>query len=885
MSPGPVHAKEPHSERTTPARAGRIRSTSIPNWETRVQSTACLNVPLNTSAALKRGLRLASAVVCVLLALPFTTTCATAEDNASQLVKQFFGKYCLECHDSRVQKGDREFETFTLPLKSQADLVAAKDIIDQITLKEMPPKKAAQPTDEERLAATRALREGSEAARGQLSSSGSTTVLRRLSSREYENTLAVLFGRRVDTLGLSADFPKEKTSHHLDTIGQALVTSGFLVDQYFQAANRLVETRLGSPLPEPMSWHFNGHFRQYEELEGPHKAAFNFRYLNLYEQPNTDTRQGGYGHIEDFLKGVPASGMYDIEVEAQALHRDTHYDPAIFGIDLSEPFILGVVPGDVTKGHIHYPQAIEPLLASCTVPDDKPSWLTFRVWLEAGQTPRFIFPNGPYESRASVITINKRYKDEFQGRTEKSDVSRTLLLNEGKLPHIRISEIKVHGPIPEPGGRAEEIAVFGKDGFQQERALEQLEAFAEKAFRRPLTHSDKQPIRAFYNKRLTSKASPRQAALDAVKLILCSPAFLYLSEFTEEALHSLSAPDLAARLSYLLWATPPDDALLASVKAGTLTQPAELKKHALRMMADPRISGFVQGFLDGWLNLRDLGSMPPPRETNRAYYAEDLPTSMKTEARLFFNDLITCDGPATRLLDADYTFADKKLAKLYDLPEKDSLRLADGFQKVTLSGNPKRGGLLGMAAVLTVSANGVETSPVTRGVWVSENILGITPPKPPDVVPAIEPDVAGATTIRERLAKHRADVSCAECHRKIDPLGFSLETFDPIGRWRTNYPKPKNSKNPASPVDASGEFPSGETYKDFAEFKKIVRETRQDFFVRHLIRQFLSYATGRLMEPSDDFVIDQIHRSLKARDFGLQTLILECLASEIFRSR
>ena len=148
---------------------------------------------------------------------------------------------------------------------------------------------------------------------------------------------------------------------------------------------------------------------------------------------------------------------------------------------------------------------------------------------------------------------------------------------------------------------------------------------------------------------------------------------------------------------------------------------------------------------------------------------------------------------------------DKKLAKLYELPEKDKLRLADGFQKVSLKGNNHRGGLLGMAAVLTVSANGVETSPVTRGVWVSENILGIPPPPPPDVVPAIDPDVSGATTIRDRLAKHRADAACAECHRKIDPLGFSLETFDPVGRWRSTYPKPKNSKTPA-PIAGGGRF-------------------------------------------------------------------------------
>ncbi len=819
-----------------------------------------------------------------LIAIAFTGI-AFGEEASQKVVQDFLGKYCIDCHDAETQKGDREFESFALPLKSVTDLISAKEIIDQITLKEMPPKKADQPEDNERLEVLRVLREGSLAARGKFTSTGGRTVMRRLSSREYENTLATLFGRRIDTLGLTADFPKEKTSQHIDTIGQSLVTSSFLIDQYFQSANRLVEMRLGKPPMEPQSWTFNKNFRQYEELQGPHKKAFDYRYLNIYEQPNTDTRQGSYGHIEDFRKGVPVSGLYDLEIEAQAMHRDTHYDPAIFGIDFSEPFILGVVPGDITKGHIHYPQPIEPLLASTTLPDDKPARIKFRVWLEAGQTPRFIFPNGPYESRASVITVNKRYKDDFQGRTEKSDVDRTLLLTEGKLPHLRISEIKIDGPVPEENGSTEEIAVFGKDGFQAGRALEQLDSFAEKAYRRPLTETDRKPIRALYEKRLTESATPRQAALDSLKLILCSPSFLYLSEVTGEAQKSLAPYDLATRLSYALWAAPPDDELLASAKSGTLTQDAELKKQLNRMIADERIGGFINGFLDSWLNLRDLGGMPPPRETNRSYYAEDLPSSMKSEVRLFFRDLLASGGPVDRFLDSDYTFVDKKLAKLYELPEQQTLRLADGFRKVSLNGSTQRGGLMGMAGVLTVSANGVETSPVTRGVWVSENILGIHPPPPPDEVPAIEPDVSGATTVRERLAKHSTDKTCAECHRKIDPLGFSLEAFDPVGRWRETYPQPKKGKTPAPKVDSTGEFISGETYQDFAGFKKIIVETREDLFTRNLIRQFLAYTTGRHMEPTDGFILDDIQTAVNKDKRSLRTLVVECLASEIFRSR
>ena len=806
-----------------------------------------------------------------------------AADASAKSVEQFLSRYCLECHDADVHKGDRSFHEFKLPLKTLPDVIEARDIIDELTLREMPPKKADQPGDEERLAVIRALRDGTAQAQASLQSTGSRTVLRRLSNREYENTLETLFGRRVDTLGLTADFPKEKTARHLDTIGQSLVTSGFLVDQYFLSANRLVETRLGKPATAPQTWRFNQNFVQYEELTGSHKSAFNFRYLNLYEQPNTDTRQGGYGHIEDFRQGVPVSGLYDLEVEAAAMHRDTHYDPAIFGIDFSEPFILGVVPGDITKGHIHYPQAIEPLLASSVVPDNTPTRLKFRVWLEAGQTPRFIFPNGPYESRASVVTINKRYKDQFKGPIGTSGVGRAHILREGKLPHIRISEIVVQGPVKEPVGGAEEIAVFGPAGFQPERAQDQLFAFAAKAYRRPLLDADRAPIRKLYAQRIAEKAAPRQAALDAVKLILCSPSFLYLSEVTKESERRLQPHDLATRLAYALWATTPDDALLASATTGKLTDDVELKKQIDRLLGDDRLTGFVDGFLDSWLNLRELGGMPPPRETNRAYYAEDLPASMKTEARLFFRDMLKENRPVDQFLHADYTFVDKKLAQLYELPAQKTLRLADGFQKVSLKDDKHRGGLLGMAAVLTVSANGVETSPVTRGAWVSENILGIKPPPPPDVVPAIEPDVSGTTTIRERLAKHSTDRACAECHRKIDPLGFSLESFDPVGRWRVTYAKPK--KGSAPKIDTTGEFASGEKYQDFAGFRDILHERRDEMFTRHLIRSLLAYSTGRLMEPADEFAVDRIHEKVKQQGLGLRSLVVECLTSDVFRSR
>ena len=281
--------------------------------------------------------------------------------------------------------------------------------------------------------------------------------------------------------------------------------------------------------------------------------------------------------------------------------------------------------------------------------------------------------------------------------------------------------------------------------------------------------------------------------------------------------------------------------------------------------------------------------MPPPRERARRYYSENWPASMKGEVRHFFAHLLEKNVSVVTLLDADFTFVDKYMATIYRLPEAKTLRLKDGFRRVTLDEEDRRGGILGMAAVLTVSANGVDTSPVTRGVFVSENILGVVPPSPPDEVPPIEPDIRGATTLRERLEKHRESKTCAECHRKIDPLGFGLETFDELGRWRTHYRRSGKplfvKKAPKLKVDSSGEMPSGEGFEDFRELRDILVSARSEVFIKHLITTVLTYATGRHMEVVDDYAIIDIQKRLKDKGNGLASLVEESLLSEIFRSR
>ncbi|MGB1815927.1 MAG: DUF1587 domain-containing protein [Rubripirellula sp.] len=239
----------------------------------------------------------------LLVGLVLVTCCSAGVAVASEAVGNdslsakesagFLKQFCADCHGDGAEEGERSFDDFSLPIQSVEDLVTADEIIDQITLKLMPPPDATQPSDDQRIRILRTLRSGIANARETFQSTGGRTVMRRLSNREYENTLATLFNRRVDTLGLTANFPKDGTSKHIDTIGDTLVTSGFLLDEYFQAASRLVDLRLGKPKTPEQTWHFTDNFQQYEELAGSHRSVFNNEFLCLYEQPNTDTRQGG----------------------------------------------------------------------------------------------------------------------------------------------------------------------------------------------------------------------------------------------------------------------------------------------------------------------------------------------------------------------------------------------------------------------------------------------------------------------------------------------------------------------------------------------------------------------------------------------------------------
>ncbi|MDF1815072.1 MAG: DUF1592 domain-containing protein [Verrucomicrobiales bacterium] len=812
------------------------------------------------------------------------TTCLAAEHPA----EVFFSKYCLECHDSDVQKGDRSFEELFFPIGKARELIEVQDIIDQLNLGEMPPKKADQPTEAEVAEVIGLLTKEVETAHEKMKSSGGQTVLRRLNEREYLNTLESLFLRRVDTLAPTQNFSNDQTYENIDTIGDTLVTSSFLLHNYFEAADLVVENSLGTAKkPEVKEWHFDKNFTQGQELSFSHKRVYNFRYLCLYEVPNTVNHEGGYGGLEKFQEGVHAPGYYEVKVRAHSMNRDSHYDREIFQMDLKEPFRLGVVTGDATAGALHHPQPIEPRLAEVTVADGEPQWYTMKVWLEKGQQPRFIFPNGMANCRNAFSRIASKYKKEWpegDPYLKKAGIveSRRVVLEHGKMPHIRIHEVKIRGPVYEEWPPEPQRSILGAGNFGEPHRRKILKEFASRAYRRPPEMDEVDRLLAIAESRIADGHSPRQATLDAIKAALCSPAFIYFSEPGKgKSGELLGAHDLASRLSYFLWAAPPDQQLRALADSGELLKTGVLKEQFQRLVKDPRAEEFFKGFTDSWLNLRSLGGMPPSRSEAAVYFYDDLETAMKREVQVFTQNLVETNGSILNFIDSDYSFLNHSLANLYKEPFDFPIDQREQFHKVKFT-SKKRGGLLGMGAVLTVSANGIETSPVTRGVYLLENIIGTPTPPPPDEVPALEPDTRGSTTIRDELIKHRQVKTCAECHRKIDPPGFALENYDPIGRWRSRYPG--NRKKPGPEIDSTGEFPDGTTFSGVHDFRKQLLE-RKGPFARHLTESLLGYATGRHIDSLDRPVVDKIVAACRADGYGMETLLKAVVTSEIFRSR
>jgi hypothetical protein len=346
--------------------------------------------------------------------------------------------------------------------------------------------------------------------------------------------------------------------------------------------------------------------------------------------------------------------------------------------------------------------------------------------------------------------------------------------------------------------------------------------------------------------------------------------------------------DVAARLSYFLWNAPPDERLLELAAAGRLSDPAERRRQTERMLVDPRSQAFTERFLDSWLELSRIDFTTPDRDLYPEF-DEPLRDAMLRETRLFFDELLDNDLSVMNFIDSDFAIVNERLAKHYDLPGIHGTEM----RKVALPEDSVRGGVMTQGAILKVTADGTVTSPVLRGVWLLSRIMGTPVPPPPPSVPGLEPDVRGATTIREQLAKHRTLPTCASCHRSIDPPGFALENFDPIGGWRDHYrviaetgdldpnnrTKIRYKRGPE--IVAGDELPDGRRFNDVRSFKKLLL-ANPDGVATNVVAKLFTYAVGREPEFVDRATLAQVVEQTRSDGYGLRSLIQELAASDAF---
>ncbi len=419
-----------------------------------------------------------------------------------------------------------------------------------------------------------------------------------------------------------------------------------------------------------------------------------------------------------------------------------------------------------------------------------------------------------------------------------------------------------------------------------------LRSFLKKAYRRPVAEADVQRFLALYDDQFKKGHGFTRSLLTAYTAVLSSPGFLFVAARPGK----LDDHALATRLSLFLWNSTPDDALRTLADRGELSKAAVLRAQTERLLNDPKARRFVEAFTDYWLDLRKINDTAPSTTLYNDYELDDaLKLATLEETRLFFAELLRADLPARNVVASDFTFLNERLAEHYQIKGVSGVQ----FRKVKLPPDSFRGGLMTQASVLTVTANGTTTSPVLRGHWITEHVLGLETPPPPPSVEAVEPDIRGAVTIRQQLDKHRQSASCAACHSKMDPPGFALESFDVMGGYRARY-RAVSDKVPAVkgfgmngqafkfhyalPVDSAGTLPDGRPFKDVRELRKLLVQDEAPI-ARNLVRQLTVYATGAPVRFSDRGEVERILDAARGRRYGVRSLVHALVQSELFRNQ
>lgn len=782
-----------------------------------------------------------------------------ASQAAIPAIQPFLEKHCLDCHDAEMKKGGLDLAAVSTDGSDAAALKKWVRIFDRVAAGEMPPpKKKQQPSPDE-------VQDFMAALGGDLvakSKAQQGTVLRRLNRREYQNTLNDLLGVQVNVIDL---LPEDGRAQGFDNIGEALSISGIQMQRYMEAAETAIHAAL-SQEERPAS----------ERMSAGLESERNKEYIGKHWLKRPD------GSVVVFNNGgFPSTVIPNLRTKVAGTYR---VRVTGYGWQIEEPPVFALITGS-----FNFRNADNVTHSFHELPIGQPGTVEVMLHLDANKgiwiSPQGL--NGP-DGHSPIKDGPDKYpgeglailKVELEGPsiTDWPPRGRKLLLGEAKLRELPPDK-------PWMRGKAGYKPVFTADSADPAgEARRLLPAFVSAAFRRPAKAAEVEPFVQLFDSEFAEGKDFLAAMRTAAIAVLCSPEFLFL----QEPAGSLNDLQLASRLSYFLTRSAPDAELLTA----RLTQPEVLRRQTERLLQAETLARFITDFTDGWLNLREIEFTTPDKQLYPEY-DELLLDSMLRETRGFITHLIRDNLSLANLIHSDFAMLNARLARHYGIPGVRGLHL----QKVTLPADSHRGGLLTHASILKVSANGTNTSPVVRGVWVMDRLLGLEPPPPPPGVPGVEPDIRGATTLREQLAKHSEMESCQGCHRVIDPPGFALENYDVIGGWRERFRSLGEGDRVdlkvegrrvryklGPPVDAAGELPDGRKFSHLADLQKLLLSD-QDQVARCVMEKLLTFATGRPMGFSDRAEIDRLVAASKARGHAMRDLIHAVVQSPVFLSK
>lgn len=764
--------------------------------------------------------------------------------------KQFLAAHCVKCHSGEKPKGGVALDALTADFANPANRDKWLAALGQLRAGTMPPKGDAPPAKD-----VAALTEWAEARQIAVElehrkKHGRATA-RRLNRTEYENTVRDLLGIDAELRDL---LPPDATANGFDTSGDAHHVSPFLMESYLEAADKALGFAIANG-PRPASTTKKYALTDERIVKVSTESVYRKRESELVMFSSSAWNSVVVGQFYPSVRG-----RYRVRISAQAVQSDGK--PVAFRLDAG-PMLMG------TKSR---------LVGYFDAPANAPKVFEFVLPFEARDHVRI----SPY-GLANAQTVTKTGAETYTGpglAVQFVEVEGPLHDTWPPASHTRIFGDLAQGSAPVPNNRSRLEVTSNKP---EEDAALVLKRFAGRAFRRTVTDAEVEPFVALARKRMAEKYSFEAAVRVGLKAILVSPDFLFLTE-TPGKLDDFA---LASRLSYFLWSAPPDDELLKVAAAKQLSEPAVLRAQTERMLNSPKARAFAHNFVDQWLNLRDIDFTAPD---HRLYpeFDEALKTAMLDEAHLYFAELLKRDLSVSHVVASDFTFVNGRLARHYGMPGIDGMEM----RRAPLPADLHRGGFLTMAGVLKVTANGTNTSPVVRGAWVLDRVLGAPPAPPPAGVPAVEPDIRGATTIRDQLAKHRNTPACNTCHTHIDPPGFALESFDVIGGWRTNYRSLGNGKPvtidgrrmpyaSGKAIDPADSF-EGAKFADIDSFRELLLKDT-DRLARALAEKLVTYSTGAPPGVADRAEVRAIVQRAEKR--GVRALVHEVIQSTLFREK